>query len=83
MKCFNINYVNIIPMNDASFHNQRSEYMDGKANKRVDNLICLLLKYENNAFFNRKTKETMWKYNRKEAREKEKHLLGPQDDFKV
>ena len=60
--------------------------MGGKVNKREDNLIYLLLKYEENSFLNRKTKEVMWKYNRKEAREKERHQLGLQishDDFKV
>jgi hypothetical protein len=50
--------------------------MNGKVNKRVDGLLHLLLKYETNTFFNRQTKELMWKYNRKEAREKERHQLG-------
>lgn len=60
--------------------------MNGKVNKRVDGLLHLLLKYETNTFFNRQTKELMWKYNRKEAREKERHQLGSliaDKDFKV
>ena len=60
--------------------------MNGKVNKRVNCLINLLLKYETNMFFNRQTKELMWKYNRKEAKEKERHLLGKgiaHKDFKV
>ena len=60
--------------------------MNGKVNKRVDGLLHLLLKYETNSFFNRQTKELMWKYNRKEAREKEQHQLGSciaDKDFKA
>lgn len=35
-------------------------------------------------FFNRRqTKDLMWKYNRKEAREKERHQLGHQGEFEV
>ena len=49
-----------------SFHNQLKNnpgYMDGKVNKRVDCLVHLLLKYEVDMFFNRQTKDLMWKYN--------------------
>jgi len=60
--------------------------MNGKVNKRIDGLLHLLLKYETNSFFNRQTKELMWKYNWKAAREKERHQLGSRiahEDFKV
>ena len=60
--------------------------MNGKVNKKVDGLLNLLLKYETNTFFTRQTKELMWKYKRKEAREKEGHQLGScisDKDFKV
>lgn len=73
----------------CSFHNQLKNnpaFMNGKVNKRVDSLLHLLLKYETNTFFNRKTKELMWKYNRKAARENERHTLGSRivdKDFKV
>ena len=69
----------------SSFHNQLKNnpgLMNGKVNKRVDCLINLLLKYETNMFFNRQTKELMWKYNRKEAREKQRHQLGKNIDEK-
>ena len=56
--------------------------MNGKVNKRIDGLLHLLLKYETNSFFNRQTKELMWKYNRKEAREKERHQLGTHIAYK-
>ena len=55
-------------------------------NRRVDCLVHLLLKYEVDMFYNRQTKDLMWKYNRKEAREKERHHLGiniSQEDFEV
>ena len=73
----------------CSFHNQLKNnptFMNGKVNKRVDGLLHLLLKYEINSFFNRQTKELMWKHNRKEAREKERHQLGSRiadKDFKA
>lgn len=54
--------------------------MDGKVNRRVDCLVHLLLKYEVDMFFNRKTKDLMWKYNRREAREKERHNSGMKID---
>ncbi len=57
--------------------------MNGKVNKRVDCLLNLLLKY---MFFNGQTKELMWKYNRKEAKEKQRHQLGKNiahKDFEV
>ena len=50
--------------------------MDGKVNKRVDCLLHLLLKYEVDLLFNRQTKDLMWKYNRKEAKEKQRHQSG-------
>lgn len=82
-------YVHSAKVSLCSFHNQLKNnpgFMNGKVNKRVDGLLHLLLKYENNTFFNRQTKELMWKYNRKEAREKERHHLGSciaDEDFKV
>ena len=47
-------------------------------NRRVDCFVHILLKYEVDMFFNRQTKDNiiMWKYNRKEAKEKERHHLG-------
>lgn len=49
--------------------------MNGKVNERVDDLVHLLLKYEN-LFFNRQTKDLMWKHNHKQTREKEWHQQG-------
>ena len=66
-------------LDNRSFHNQLKNnpgYMDGKVNKRVDCLLHLLLKYEVDLFFNRQTKDLMWKYNRKEAKEKQRHQSG-------
>ncbi len=72
-----------------SFHNQHKDnpnFMNGKVNKRVDGLIHILMKYELHTFFNQQTKELMWKYNKKVAREKERHQHGIKidpNDFKV
>ncbi len=82
-------YSTCIDNYNCSFHNQLKNnpgFMHGKVNKRVDGLLNLLLKYETNAFFNRQTKDLMWKYNRKAAREKERHQFGlriANTDYKV
>ena len=68
-----------------SFHNQLKNnpgYMDGKVNERVDCLVHLLLKFEVDLFFNSQTKDLMWKYNCKEAREKQRHQSGIKIDPK-
>ena len=60
--------------------------MNGKVNKRVDGLLHILMKYEIHTFFNRQTKELMWKYNKKVARERERHQQGMKidhNDFQV
>ena len=73
----------------SSFHNQLKNnpgYMDGKVNKRVDCLVHLLLNYEVDLFFNKQTKDLMWKHNRKEARENQRHQHGIKindEDFEV
>lgn len=60
--------------------------MDGKVNRRVDCLVHLLLNYEVDLFFNKQTKDLMWKHNRKEARENQRHQHGIKindEDFEV
>ena len=60
--------------------------MNGKVNKRVDGLLHILMKYEIHTFFNRQTKELMWKYNKKVARERERHqqrMKIDHSDFQV
>jgi len=60
--------------------------MNGKVNKRVDGLLHILMKYELHTFYNKQTKELMWKYNKKAAKEKERHQHGmniDHNDFQV
>ena len=47
--------------------------MDGRVNKRVDKLITLLLRLEEDLFFGRQQKELTWRPNRRLNEERERH----------
>lgn len=62
-----------------SFHRQLkydSGYFGGKANKRVDKLISVLLKFEQNMFIRWKQKLFLWKRNKVIVTEVECHTKG-------
>ena len=72
-----------------SFHNKlkyNPSYMDGRANRRVDKLLTMLLKFEEDMFFTRQQQELMWVPNKVHIDENKRHLkaLGfKSDDIKV
>ncbi len=47
--------------------------MDGRANKRVDRLLTLLLKFEEDMFFAWKQHEMLWSFNPLQNREINRH----------
>ena len=48
--------------------------MDGRANRRVDKLLTLLLKFEEDMFFARQQQELMWVPNKVHTEENKWHL---------
>lgn len=70
-----------------SFHNKlkyNPSYMDGRANRRVDKLLTMLLKFED-MFFARQ-QELMWVPNKVHTDENKRHLKAlsfKSDDIKV
>ena len=49
--------------------------MDGRVNKRVDKLITLLLRLEEDMFYGRQQKELTWRPNRRLNEERERHVI--------
>ena len=62
-----------------SFHNKlkcNPAYLNCRVNKRVDYLITVLLRIEEDMFFDRQRKDLQWKRNRREEREESRHDSG-------
>ena len=70
-----------------SFHNKlkcNPAYLNSRVNKRVDYLLTVLLRIEEDMFFSRKLKDLHWKRNKREVKEKTRHESGlaiPKEDI--
>ena len=73
----------------VSFHNKlkcNPAYLNCRVNKRVDYLLNVLLRIEEDMFFDRQRKNLKWKVNRREQNEHKRHNTGmkiPSCDVKV
>ena len=62
-----------------SFHNKlknNPSYLNCKVNKRVDFLLTVLLRIEEDMFFDRQRKNMQWKRNRRQQKEESRHQLA-------
>ena len=72
-----------------SFHNKlkcNPAYLNSRVNRRVDYLITVLLRMEEDMFFDRQRKNLEWKRNSREVKEESRHDTGthiPSSDIKV
>ena len=69
-------HIIIILHSPLSFHNKlkcNPAYLDSKANKRIDYLLTVLLRVEEDMYFSRKYKDIMWKPNKLLTLEMERH----------
>ena len=60
-----------------SFHNKlKTTYLNGKVNRRIDYLLDVLLRVENDYYFKYMEKDILHPINYKIAREEDRHTRG-------